>query len=95
MGMQKEIDNRLINIAVDRLVREIQTKSGIAPVMYLAGYKEAICDILWDYAKTGLKSLDWEDYMAEQERLGHVRRGTIALKDIKKIEKGGEKKNEV
>ena len=87
--MQKpEIDERVIEILTSRLTREIQTKSGIVPVMYLAGYKEAICDILWDYSKTGLKSLDWENYIVEQERRGNVKRGKIAIKDIKLNQRG-------
>jgi len=59
----------------------------------LVGYHEAICDIIWDYTKTGLKSLDWEGYMKEQMNKGWVKIGTIPIKDIK-LNHGG-KKNEV
>ena len=93
--MKQQVDERLIEIAMNRLAREIRTKKDIVSHWFLVGYHEAVCDILWDYTKTGMKSLDWEQYMTEQESKGFVKRGIIALKDIKKIERGGEKKNEM
>jgi len=92
MNKQK-VDERLVEIALNRLGREIETKRGTIPHWFLVGYHEAICDIIWDYTKTGLKSLDWEGYMKEQMNKGWVKIGTIPIKDIK-LNHGG-KKNEV
>jgi hypothetical protein len=82
--MQKpKVDERAVEIAVARLVREVQQKSLIAPHWYLVGYHAAISDFVWDYTRNPLVSLEWDQYMQEQVEKGNVKIGVISLKDIK------------
>jgi len=83
-----KVDERAIKVAADRLVREIKIKKNLDMHWYLEGYKEAIFDFVWDYARTPLICLEWEQYLKEQINKGKVKVGTIPIKDIKQM-KGG------
>ena len=87
-----KFDERATDLAIKRLVREIQQKKVIAPYWYLAGYHAAISDFVWDYTRNPLVSIEWEEYMQEQVEKGIVKIGVIPIKDIKIKNIGG--KNE-
>ena len=88
---KSKVDERAIDFAINRLVREIQQKKAIAPYWYLAGYHAAISDFVWDYTRNPLVSLEWEEYMQEQVEQGKVKIGAIPIKDIN-LNSGGTKK---
>jgi len=43
----KDVDERVINLAIARLKREIKIRGNLD--FYIAGYRTAIYDFLWDY----------------------------------------------
>jgi hypothetical protein len=62
----KKIDIRAIEVAIQRLKREIQIRGNLD--YYIRGYKEAICDFLWDYANK--EPTIWKKYADEIKQLG-------------------------
>ena len=86
MTTKRRIDNRAIQIAIDRLVREIKLKKNITSADYLIGYNEAISDFIWDYSRKPLVSAEWEKYMQEQEKRGNISRVSIPIDKIRFIE---------
>lgn len=86
-----KIDERAVKIAEKRLARQIRLREDKAHGWYLQGYYEAICDFIWDYTGTPLKSLDWEAYIEGQVKKGKLKFAAIPIKIIKNNDKGGPK----
>ena len=73
MGKIK-IDNRVINIVYNLLVKKINLRAVSFTLLEnrrLSGYEYALCDIIWDYAGEFLTYMKMGDFKAEAKtRLG-------------------------